>query len=73
MTISSILEAGTLSTTHESLVIPFQDVANSLPLSFIAPQADHVWLGFLNNWMRMKIESGYFEQLNQTWGIQGQD
>jgi len=73
VTISSILEAGTLSTTHESLVIPFQDVANSLPLSFIAPQADHVWLGFLNNWMRMKIESGYFNQLNETWGIQGQD
>ena len=44
-----------------------------LPLSFIAPQSDHVWLGFLNNWMRMKIEAGFFKELNQKWGIQGQE
>ncbi len=73
VTISSILEAGKLSSTHEALEIPFQDVANSLPLSFIAPQGDHVWLGFLNNWMAMKKESGYFKALNETWGIKGQD
>jgi cyclohexadienyl dehydratase len=54
-------------------VIPFQETANSLPLSFIAPQSDHVWLGFLNNWMRMKHEAGFFKQLNKKWGIQGQD
>ncbi|MDE0714350.1 MAG: transporter substrate-binding domain-containing protein, partial [Gammaproteobacteria bacterium] len=56
VTVSSILEAGKLSSTHETLAIPFQKVANSLPLSFIAPQSDHVWLGFLNNWMRIKHE-----------------
>ena len=73
VTISSILEAGKLSSTHDKLVIPFQETANSLPLSFIAPQNDHVWLGFLNNWMRMKHEAGFFKQLNAKWGIQGQD
>jgi len=73
VTISSILEAGKLSSTHESLVIPFQKVANSLPLSFIVPQGDQVWLNFLNNWMRMKHEGGYFKSLNEKWGIQGQD
>ena len=31
------------------------------------------WLGFLNNWMRIKHEAGYFRSLNETWGIQGQD
>lgn len=73
VTISSILEAGKLSSTHDKLTIPFQTVANSLPLSFIAPQSDHVWLGFLNNWMRMKHEAGFFKGLNAKWGIQGQD
>ena len=73
VTISSILEAGKLSSTHETLVIPFQKVANSLPLSFIVPQDDHVWLNFMNNWMRIKHEVGYFKSLNETWGIQGQD
>jgi cyclohexadienyl dehydratase len=73
VTISSILEAGKLSSTHDKLVIPFQETANSLPLSFIAPQNDHVWLGFLNNRMRMKHEAGFFKQLNAKWGIQGQD
>ena len=73
VTISSILEAGKLSSTHETLVIPFQKVANSLPLSFIVPQNDQVWLNFMNNWMRIKHEIGYFKSLNETWGIQGQD
>ena len=73
VTISSILEAGKLSQTHDKLVIPFQTAANSLPLSFIAPQSDYVWLGFLNNWMRMKHEAGFFKSLNEKWGIQGQD
>ena len=72
ITISSILEAGELSDTHEDLVIPFQTVANSLPLSFIVPQDDQVWLNFLNNWMRIQHEGGYFESLNEKWGIQGQ-
>jgi cyclohexadienyl dehydratase len=73
VTISSTLEAGKLSTTHESLMIPFQVTANSLPLSFMVAQDDHVWLNFLNNWMRMKHEIGYFKELNQKWGIQGQE
>jgi len=73
VTISSILEAGKLSTTHEKLEIPFQEVANSLPLSFLVSQNDHVWLNFMNNWMRIKIESGYFDSLNEKWGIKGQD
>ena len=73
VTISSTLEAGKLSTTHERLVIPFQQTANSLPLSFMVRQDDQVWLNFLNNWMRMKHEIGYFKGLNAKWGIQGQE
>ena len=73
VTISSTLEAGKLSTTHERLLIPFQQTANSLPLSFMVRQDDQVWLNFLNNWMRMKHEIGYFKSLNAKWGIQGQE
>ena len=72
VTISSTLEAGKLSSTHEQLVIPFQQTANSLPLSFMVRQDDQVWLNFLNNWMRMKHEIGFFKELNKTWGIEGQ-
>jgi len=72
VTISSTLEAGKLSSTHEKLVIPFQETANSLPLSFMVRQDDQVWLNFLNNWMRMKHEIGFFKELNKTWGIEGQ-
>ena len=73
VTISSILEAGKLSSTHEPLVIPFQQTANSVTLGFMVSQTDQVWLNFLNSWMRMKHEIGYFRQLNEKWGIQGQD
>lgn len=72
VTISSILEAGTLESTHEELSIPFEEAANSLPLSFVVPQTDQVWLNFVNSWMLTKIESGYFKSLNEKWGIKGQ-
>ena len=73
ITVSSILEAGVLSTKHDKLVIPFQKVHNSLPLSFMVPQSDQIWLNFINSWMKIKHENGYFKKLNKTWGIQGQD
>jgi len=73
VTISSILEAGTLASTHADLVIPFEQAANSLPLSFMVRQDDQVWLNFVNSWMLMKHEMGYFKELNKTWGIAGQD
>ncbi len=73
VTISSTLEAGKLSATHERLKIPFNETANSLPLSFMVRQDDQVWLNFVNNWMRMKHEIGFFKELNKTWGIAGQE
>jgi cyclohexadienyl dehydratase len=73
VTISSTLEAGKLASTYDTLVIPFQETANSLPLSFMVRQDDQVWLNFLNNWMRMKHEIGFFKSLNHKWGIEGQD
>ena len=70
---SAYAEAGKLSDTHEPLVIPFQQTANSVPLGFMVSQTDQVWLNFLNNWMQMKHEIGYFKSLNEKWGIQGQE
>jgi hypothetical protein len=36
-------------------------------------QDDQVWLNFVNSWMLMKQEIGYFKKLNETWGIAGQE
>lgn len=73
VTISSVLEAGILAQKHDNLVPLFgNDVRNSVPLGFLVPQNDQVWLNFVNNWIMMKQTLGYFKTLNKTWGIQGQ-
>jgi cyclohexadienyl dehydratase len=73
VTMSSILEAGVLAKTHENLVPLFaDDIRNSVPLGFLVPQEDQIWLNFVNNWIMMKQSTGYFKELNEKWGIQGQ-
>jgi cyclohexadienyl dehydratase len=73
VTISSILEAGVLAQKHDNLLPLFSDdIRNSVPLGFLVPQNDQVWLNFVNNWIMMKNSLGYFNALNEKWGIQGQ-
>ena len=73
VTISSILEAGILAQKHDNLQPLFgNDIRNSVPLGFLVPQDDPIWLNFMNNWVMMKKSLGFFKSLNKKWGIQGQ-
>ena len=46
---------------------------NSIPMSFVVAIDDQVWINFLNNWVVIKRQNGYFTELNQKWGIVGQN
>ena len=52
---------------------PLPEGGQQPALVVIVPQNDQVWLNFMNNWMRIKHEVGFFKSLNEQWGIQGQD
>jgi cyclohexadienyl dehydratase len=37
------------------------------------PIDDQIWINFLDNWVIIKRQNGYFTELNKKWGIIGQD
>ena len=71
---ASLIEGAFLTRQYPDLQLLFLDrPKNSIPMAFVVPQDDHVWINFVNNWIVIKKQNGYFEQLNQKWGIVGQD
>jgi cyclohexadienyl dehydratase len=37
------------------------------------PIDDQVWMNFVNAWIVIKKQNGYFDEINRKWGIVGQD
>ncbi|MBN9064870.1 MAG: hypothetical protein BGP06_11620 [Rhizobiales bacterium 65-9] len=69
-TISTMIEASAIAKEHPELVLIFTDQArNALPMTFLTPIEDQIWIHFLNNWVYLKKTAGYFDGLNQKWGI----
>ena len=46
---------------------------NSIPMTFVTPIDDQKWINFVNNWIIIKRQNGYFNELNKKWGILAQD
>jgi hypothetical protein len=42
-------------------------------MAFLIPIDDMVWKGFVDNWIIIKKQNGYFAELNKKWGIVGQE
>ncbi len=41
------------------------------PIAMILPQADQVWINYVNNWVKLKKLSGFFDGLAEKWGLAG--
>ena len=71
--VSSMIEGSKLSKTHPNLTLTLLDQPeNSIPMSFVVPRDDQIWINFVNNWIVIRRENGYFDELNKKWGITGQ-
>ena len=72
--VASLIEGAFLTKQHPDLQLMFLDKPkNSIPMSFVVPMDDQVWINFLNNWIVIKKQNGYIAELNSKWGIVGQD
>jgi cyclohexadienyl dehydratase len=73
-TVASAIEGAFLTRQHPDLQLLFLDrPKNSIPMAFVVPIDDQVWMNFVNNWIVIKKQNGYFAELNKKWGIVGQD
>jgi cyclohexadienyl dehydratase len=68
VSITSNLEAATLIRTHPQLiVVPVDRPRKPADLALIVAQDDQVWLNYLNHWITIKSNQGFFERLQNKW------
>lgn len=69
-TVTTLIEASALQERYDSLKMVFPDHArNALPMAFLAPIDDYNWINYLNTWIYLKKTNGYFDKLNEKWGV----
>lgn len=69
-TMSTLIEASSLTKDYPELTILFRDQPrNPIPMAFLIPQGDPIWLAFLNNWTTLRKASGHFDALAKKWNL----
>ena len=68
ISVTSNLEASLLTQAHSQLaVVPVSQARTPADLAFIIAQDDQVWLNFLNHWITIKLNRGFFDNLKLKW------
>ena len=53
----------------DMMIVPVKQGRAPTPIAMLAPQADQVWINYLNTWIRLKEESGFFDELAAKWKL----
>lgn len=68
--ITSNIEAATLVEKYDNLmIVPVEAGRSPTPVAMLLPQADQVWINYVNTWIGLKKERGFFDALATKWGL----
>jgi cyclohexadienyl dehydratase len=68
--ITSNVEANKLVAQYDQLIIvPVAEGRAPTPIAMLLPQADQVWINYVNTWITLKQEQGFFEDLGKKWQL----
>ena len=68
--VTSNLEGSTLKVKYSDVKqIPVDSPRNPTPLAMLLPQADQVWINFVNHWVKIKKAKGFFKATAEKWGL----
>ena len=68
ISVTSNLEASRLTQSHPQLaVVPVSKPKSPADLAFIVSQNDCVWINYLNHWITIKQNMGFFEKVKANW------
>jgi len=71
--ITSNVEASKLVEKYpEMMVVPVEEGRAPTPIAMLVPQDDQVWINYLNTWIKLKTERGFFEELGAKWQLNNQ-
>jgi cyclohexadienyl dehydratase len=68
VSVTSTVEASKLVEAHDVLmIVPVEEPAAPTDVAFLVDQDDQVWLNYLNHWIRIKENEGFFDSLLEKW------
>ena len=68
--ITSNVEAYKLVAKYpKMMVVPVKASKAPTPIAMLLPQADQVWINYVNTWIALKTERGFFTSLGRKWKL----
>ena len=68
--ITSNVEAYKLVAKYpKMMVVPVKAPKAPTPIAMLLPQADQVWINYVNTWIALKTERGFFISLGRKWKL----
>lgn len=68
--ITSNVEANKLVAQYDQLmIVPVAAGRSPTPIAMLLPQADQVWINYVNTWITLKQEQGFFDELGVKWQL----
>ena len=68
--ITSNVEANKLVAQYDQLmIVPVSEGRAPTPIAMLLPQADQVWINYVNTWITLKQEQGFFDTLGKKWQL----
>ncbi|MEO1104016.1 MAG: transporter substrate-binding domain-containing protein [Pseudomonadota bacterium] len=53
----------------QMMVVPVEEPKARTPIAMLLPQGDQVWINYINTWIGLKQEAGFFDELGQKWQL----
>lgn len=68
--ITSNVEAHKLVLKYpQMMIVPVSAPKSPTPIAMLLPQADQVWINYVNTWIHLKQERGFFTELGKKWNL----
>ena len=53
----------------QMMIVPVSAPKSPTPIAMLLPQADQVWINYINTWVALKTERGFFDALGKKWRL----
>ncbi len=68
VSVTSNVEASKLIQAHDvMMIVPVDKPASPADLAFLVDQNDQIWLNYLNHWIQIKKNRGFFDEVQAKW------
>ena len=68
--ITSNVEAHKLIAKYpQMMIVPVSRPKAPTPIAMLLPQGDQVWINYVNTWIALKTERGFFDDLGRKWKL----